>query len=413
MATFWFVSAPLFGHLDWGGFLKTALVLQSQGHEVIWVSQSPIQSFVYEKGVKRFEAVEQTGWLWPPPPPPDPSMLPPQEAMFIRYKRALDTWLSEELVREGVAALLELAERIGVPDVMATDPFLTATAIAAEKMRTKLAVCGWPAMKSLEEEDLYAVQRELAEESLQRVERLCAHFDVTGENFSGGPTPSVQSPHLHISYFSRYWFQSTSSFLPQTQFVGGFASKPDTRPPEWMTQLPDGKPLVLITLGSVFIGDPGFFVWAAQAAYRAGAHPIVVVGKRRFESQEKKEFVAALPPRTFLLNWVDFDHLMPRLNAIVHHGGMGTTHAALVHAVPQVIVPHAADQRGQAVRASQAKVGLNLSAMDVQRGQLLPAIKAIISDKSVKETCIKMAEQLKQLGGPPRAAELLVLLAQH
>lgn len=331
--------------------------------------------------------------------------------MFIRYKRALDTWLSEELVGDGVGALLDLAERIGIPDVIATDPFLTATAIAAEKMGTKLAVCGWPAMRSLEQDDLFAVQRELAEDSLQRIERLCSRFGVAGENFSDGPTPAVQSPHLHISYFSRYWFQSTPSFMPQTEFVGGFAEPPDAEPPAWMEKLPDGKPLVLITLGSVFIGDLGFFAWAAQAAYRAGAHPIVVVGKRRFEPQEKKNFVNALPPGTFLLNWVDFDHLMPHLDAVVHHGGMGTTHAALLHAVPQVIVPHAADQRGQAVRASQAKVGLNLSAMDVQRGQLLPAIRAIVSDEKVKDTCIKMAEQLKKLGGPPRAAELLVGLA--
>ena len=29
MAKFWFVSAPLFSHLDWGGYLKTAQALHA------------------------------------------------------------------------------------------------------------------------------------------------------------------------------------------------------------------------------------------------------------------------------------------------------------------------------------------------------------------------------------------------
>ena len=406
MAKIWFISAPLFGHLDWGGFLKTAQVLQTQGHAVRWVSQAPILPFVEQKGLTA-SAIPATGWLWPPPPAPDLNTIPPQEAMFLRYKRALDTWLSTDLVIEGTQALLDLADEIGAPDIIATDPFLTASALVAEKMDVPLAVCGWPAMPPLAEDNLYPLQNELAQESQKRLKTMLEAFNLQGTNFSDGATPSIQSPDLHISYFSRYWHQADPYFLPQTHFVGGQANLPATPPPDWFQHLPADKPLVLITLGSVFTGDLGFFAWAAQGAHQSGMQPIVVIGYTRLEPAQKAELKQALPPGTILLNWVDFDHIMPRLSAIVHHGGMGTTHAALLHAIPQVIVPHAADQRSQAQRASQAKIGLNLTAIDVQRGQLQPAIKAIATDAKVKDTCVKMAAKLGELGGSIKAAELI------
>lgn len=409
MANIWCVSAPLFGHLDWGGFLKTAQALQAQGHTVRWVSQAPILPFVEKKGLST-AVVPVTGWLWPPPPAPDLTTIMPHEAMFLRYKRALDTWLSTDLVIEGTQALLDLADEIGAPDVIVTDPFLTASALAAEKMNVPLAVCGWPAMPDLDENNLYYIQRDLADESQKRLSTILEAFNLKGENFSRGATPGIQSPHLHISYFSRYWHQADPHSLPQTHFVGGQAETPTTPTPTWFEHLPDNKPLVLITLGSVFTGDLGFFAWAAQGAHQSGMQPIVVIGYTRLEPVQKAELKAALPAGTIMLNWVDFDHIMPRLSTIVHHGGMGTTHAALLHGVPQVIVPHAADQRSQAVRASNAKVGLNLTAHDVQRGQLRPAINAIAKDAKVKDTCVKMAAKFTELGGPTKAAELIAEL---
>ena len=405
MASFWFVSAPLFGHLDWGGYLKTALALQKNGHNVIWVSQPQIGGYLVQKGLP-FEPIHESGWLWPPPPQPDISNIPPQEAVFIRYRRALDTWLSEDLIPDAVRELLALAERIGPPDVIVTDPFLSAVSIAAEKMNVKMAVCGWPAMQELDETQLFAVQKELAADSRERIKRLCDQFGVHGKNFAIGPTPSVQSPHLHISYFNAPWYRAEPNFLPQTKFVGGHASAPTTPPPQWLVDLPD-RPAVLITLGSVFTGDLGFFAWAAQATARLGWIPIVVIGRQALTPDKKQELISALPPETRLLNWVDFDHVMPRLHSIAHHGGMGTTHAAILHGLPQVVVPHAADQRGQAQRVSQAKIGLNLTAHDVRNGQLLPAIRAVSTDEKVRETAQELARNFANLGGAPKAAELL------
>lgn len=410
MSNLWFVSAPLFGHLDWGGFLKTAQALRRRGHDVTWVSENSIGGALSQAGVP-FAPVRRTGWLWPPPPAPDLSSIPPQQAVMLRYRRALDTWLSEDWVGEGVKSLLELADDLGKPDLIATDPFLSASALAAEALDVPLVVCGWPALKELNEEYLFPVQKALAEDSQERINRLCARFGLRGLNFSQGATPSVLSPHLHVSYFSQSWYQADADILlPQTLFVGGSPSPTDDTPPGWLADIPADAPLALVTLGSVFTGDLGFFSWAAQAAARAGCLPLVVIGRNPIAPEKKAELKAALPPGTRLLNWVPFDHVLPRTRLMIHHGGMGTTHAAVIHGIPQMAVPHAADQRGNARRIAQAKVGLNLTAQDVRSGALLEGARALMNDVRIQQTARDLAAQFAALGGADRAAEAIAAL---
>lgn len=166
-------------------------------------------------------------------------------------------------------------------------------------------------------------------------------------------------------------------------------------------------PLALITLGTTFTGDLGFFSWAAQAAARAGILPIVALGRNPIEKADKDQLIRALPPGTRLVNYVPFNMVLPRSAIICHHGGMGTTHAALVHGVPQIVVPHAADQRGQARRVAQAKVGLNLTAHDVKQGMLAQAFPAIRDDEKVYAAARDFAEDMASLGGIERAADAL------
>lgn len=410
MSRFWFISAPLFSHTDWGGFLKTAKELRQRGHDILWISEAPLQSAIQAAGLP-FRAIPKTGWLWPPPPPPDLTQIPPQEAVMLRYRRALDTWLSEELVAEGVRSLLALADEIGTPDLIVTDPFLSASALAAEKLAVPLAICGWPAQRTLDENALFPVQRNLSSDSQQRIARLCDQFGLEGVNFSRGTAPSIRSPLLHISYFTESWYMAESeSLMPQNRFVGGQPQAPLDPPPDWLAALPADSALALITLGTIFSGDLGFFSWAAQAAAREKLIPVVILGWHPIEAEKKQELIRALPPGTRLLNWAPFEHVLPRAHLMIHHGGMGTTHYAAVYGVPQIVVPHAADQRIQARRVSQAKIGLNLSAHDVRQGMLWEGTKALLADQKVRETAQAFAAEMASLGGPARAADHLLAL---
>lgn len=403
MSKIWCISAPLYSHTDWGGFLKTAQALRRRGHDVTWVSGTAIAGAV---GDLPFLTLNESGWLWPPPPLPDISTIKPQEAIMVRYRRALDTWLDEEKVAAGIRGLLALAEQHGAPDLILTDPFLSASAIAAEVLGIPMVVCGWPALRELDETMLYPVQKVLADDSRQRVDRLCQTFGVTGENFSGGSTPSILSPQLHLSFFCDTWYQADAhNLLEQNEFVGG---QPDPAPiPDWLAAIPAEIPLAVITLGTTFTGDLGFYAWAAQAAARCGLLPVVAIGNNPIAPDAKQELIKALPRGTRLVNYVPFDAVLPRAKIMIHHGGMGSTHRAVVHGVPQIVVPHAADQRGQARRASQALVGLNLTAHDVRHGKLLEGTRALLKDERVQQNARDLAAEMTSLGGADSAADAI------
>ncbi len=405
--TIWALSAPLYSHTDWGGYLKTARALAARGHRVIWVSGPAIRAAVQGTGLP-FAEVANTGWRWPPPPAPDPASMTPQQAVLVRYQRALDTWMTEALVQAGVDDLLALAAAQGKPDAILTDPFLTAAALAAEALGVPLIVCGWPAQRELTEDSLFPVQRVLADESQGRLMRLLAHYGLRGENFAGGATPSVLSPLLHVCYFSEEWHQAElPTVLEQTTFVGGQPEPAQSPAPEWLRAIPEAQALAFVTLGTTFTGDYGFYAWAAQAAARAGLLPVIAVGWNPIPPDEKAKLLAALPKGARLVNFAPLEHVLPRAQLMFHHGGMGTTHAAVVHGVMQIVVPHAADQRGNARRVAQAKVGFNLTAHDVRQGALLSGARALMADEWVQQNARALAESFAALGGAEAAADAI------
>jgi MGT family glycosyltransferase len=407
MAKIWCISAPLYSHTDWGGFLRTAQGLAELGHDVIWVSTEKLRGAITSAGLP-FYPIAQTGFLFPPPPAPDVTTIPPQEAVMLRYRRALDTWMSVDIVAEATQNLLDLSEKIGTPDLILTDPFLSASALFAEKIGVRMMVCGWQAQADLNADALFPVQRNLATDSQQRLAKLCDQFGLTGENFSKGATTSILSPHLHISYFTPRWYiAEAGTLLPQNVFVGGTRPIPKDAPPAWLTDIPQDVPLALITLGTTFTGDLGFYSWAAQAASREGLLPVVAIGFNPIAPEDKAMLVKSLPQGTRLVNFVPFEHILPRCKIMIHHGGMGTTHYAVVFGVMQIVVPHAADQRVQAKRVAQARVGLNLTAHDVRQGMLKDGVRALVHDQKVQITATQLSDEMASLGGVARAVDVI------
>ncbi|NUR14734.1 MAG: glycosyltransferase family 1 protein [Dermatophilaceae bacterium] len=76
-----------------------------------------------------------------------------------------------------------------------------------------------------------------------------------------------------------------------------------------------------------------------------------------------------LPPHVLGVGPTPHDELFPRCSVVVHHGGAGTTAAAVRAGVPQVVVPHAADQPYWGRRMAD----LGVAAPPIARKDLTPA----------------------------------------
>ncbi len=382
---------------------RTAVALQARGHQVAWVSEATAAAHL-----KRWHLtlipVPTTGWWWPPPPLP--AHLPPEARRRERERRAVAVWLDPARVLPAAEAFLDVF-RDWQPDVVVAEPFMAAAALAAERLGVPLVVAGWPAVTFSPE--VPAHQREAARLAQTWFRRLREQMGVPGRYWVEGPRPWLRSPYLHVAYFTREWYGAWRILEPPTVFVGGTPAPPQDPPPDWWQALDPARPLVFVTLGTAFTRDPLFFRRVIRAARRLGAQVVAATG----DVALVRRLSDVADDHTFIVPWVAYDWLFPRVQVAVHHGGVGTTHAALVYGVPQLVVPHAADQFYQAARVQRTGVGLALRVQDATEAVMQDALESLLEDRHWRVHAERMAQAMQALGGPLRAAQEVERLLSH
>jgi UDP:flavonoid glycosyltransferase YjiC (YdhE family) len=393
-----FVSAQLTGHLDWGGYLATAAALQSRKHAVMWASGATVAAQVTAAGVP-FAALAETGWRWPPPPPlTRPDDMPESAWRRVRGERALDQWLDPQRVETAVDALAAVAETVQ-PDVIVSEMFVAAAGLIAERVGKPLIVAGWPAVAPRS-----SAGDALTQTARARLDRLLVATGCRGVNFTQTGPPALRSPHLHLTFWCERWYAGLP-LLPQTRHAG--ARPLDPLPADGSLPSPGERPWVVITLGTTFNHDPAFFIAAAHAADRLGCLPILLLG-RAPDPTGADGWLTRLPGAAIVRGHTDFRTLLPYAAAAIHHGGAGTTHALARAALPQIVVPHAADQIHQAQGLMRTGAGLHIPPKEVTVERLATALAAILPDLApVRAHAVMLRDELVALGGTEAAVAML------
>lgn len=114
------------------------------------------------------------------------------------------------------------------------------------------------------------------------------------------------------------------------------------------------------------------------------------------------------PPDVFFVDDVPHAWLFPRMAAVVHHGGAGTTAAGLRAGVPGIIVPFGGDQSSWADLVIKSGVGPPAGA--VQRltpEKLANAIHTAVNDSALRSRAAAMGEKIRAENGIARAVEVV------
>jgi UDP:flavonoid glycosyltransferase YjiC (YdhE family) len=111
--------------------------------------------------------------------------------------------------------------------------------------------------------------------------------------------------------------------------------------------------------------------------------------------------------------WIPYEHLLPRAALFIHHGGTGTTHAAIRHGVRQIVIPESVDQFLHAERVMATNIGLTIRSEQVSRALLVKACETIFQQTKFRNGANKLQAQFASLGGIAKAAELLLNLAHR
>jgi UDP:flavonoid glycosyltransferase YjiC (YdhE family) len=113
---------------------------------------------------------------------------------------------------------------------------------------------------------------------------------------------------------------------------------------------------------------------------------------------------ARLPETVLALESAPHDWLFPRVAAVVHHGGAGTTAAALRAGVPGLVTPFIADQRfwGQRLNALGAGLG-PMTRRQLSPEALASALRALVLNPAYRTRAAQVAGVLAREDGVARA----------
>jgi len=161
-------------------------------------------------------------------------------------------------------------------------------------------------------------------------------------------------------------------------------------PPKLESFLEQGPPPVYLGFGSMPDADP-------RATTRVLLDAIARLGCRAVIGRGWAEIGGgALPSGVIDVGSVSHATLFPRVAAVVHHGGAGTTTTAARAGVPQIVVPHLADQYYWAARVERLGLGpAGIFRRKLTADRLAAALGHVLDNEILAERARELGERLR------------------
>jgi UDP:flavonoid glycosyltransferase YjiC (YdhE family) len=192
----------------------------------------------------------------------------------------------------------------------------------------------------------------------------------------------------------------------------------EAAPPAWLAELGRRRPLVYVTLGTIFTNFPSLWKTLFEAMSRLNVDALVTTG-----SSDPAEMPEP-PPNVRLERYVPQSYVLPVASAIVCHGGFNSLIGAFVHGVPAVCLPLDADQPVNAARCAEAGAGLNLANAPARdpRGPLLDpdtlspdavvhAVTRVLVEASFRSATARLSGEIAAMPGPAETVGWIEQLA--
>lgn len=187
----------------------------------------------------------------------------------------------------------------------------------------------------------------------------------------------------------------------------------ETGPPASVAGRQSGRPLVYLTLGTIFNRFQAVMERLIEGVGRVDADALVTIG-------ENGQMPESIPDNVTVEHYVPQTSLYASLSAVVCHAGFGTAFGSIAHGLPVGCAPIAADQSVNAALIAQAGAGCNL-ATNVPNGALFPVlqdgepdpanvaatIERLLHDQTLRDRAEDLAAEM--LSGRPEdeAADLI------
>ncbi|MEV5329738.1 nucleotide disphospho-sugar-binding domain-containing protein [Nonomuraea sp. NPDC052634] len=183
--------------------------------------------------------------------------------------------------------------------------------------------------------------------------------------------------------------------------------------PRWLTEPPRTR-RVLVTWGTsmVYLGGAKVFLLphAVAAVAELGVEVIAAI------THDQRELLGELPEGVRVAEQVPLHMLLPGCDAVVQHGGSGTTLTATACGVPQLIVGQSPDQVILASQVAQAGSGLMLIPRGAGprelKGEIRDMTRRLLEEESFAATADTLRRDLESQPTPGQVVSILETLAK-
>jgi UDP:flavonoid glycosyltransferase YjiC (YdhE family) len=161
------------------------------------------------------------------------------------------------------------------------------------------------------------------------------------------------------------------------------------------------RPLLYVTLGTE-ISDDRVLRLLLDAVADRPVRALLTVGNQRDPASFGHQ-----PDHVTIERFVPQAAVLPHAAAVISHGGSGTFLASLAAGLPQLCIPHLADQPMNAAAITESGAGLSLELATLDRQAIDVAITRLLSDTAIAERAKAVASEIANLPSPTVVATLL------
>ncbi|KAI8364520.1 UDP-Glycosyltransferase/glycogen phosphorylase [Choanephora cucurbitarum] len=196
-----------------------------------------------------------------------------------------------------------------------------------------------------------------------------------------------------------YWFLDN----PQT----GWTPDPELKS---FIEAPDPRPIVYIGFGSIIVSDPIEITRIiVESVLLSNVRAIVSRGwssRLQKDPQNQEDDMLKKHSGTILsVHSVPHDWLFPKIRAVIHHGGAGTTAAGLRAGRPTVIKPFFADQFFWGERVQEMGIGKCIKRLTVE--SLSAALRVVSTDDNMLKMANRVGEKIRAESGVETAIQCI------
>ena len=248
---------------------------------------------------------------------------------------------------------------------------------------------------------------------LSGIDALSRYFEIAQrlDQRHGTRSPNIveffsHRQALNLVFTSAYFHLESDRFDATYKFVG-----PSVEPRDEAIDFPfdrlDGRPLIYVSMGTIFNDRPDFFS-ACYEAFRVLPFQVVVALGDAIDP----ETLGPVPDNFIVRPFIPQLEILRRTSLFLTHGGMNSVNEALWNDVPLLVYPQHGDQHLTAGRVAELGAGLPVMPPQATAEGLRGMAAHILGEPGFKAGAAKIGASLRSAGGAVRAADEITTFIQ-